>query len=140
MKIQFKKLKEGGQKPFKKNEGDAGYDLCSCENYLIEPMTRKLISTGISLQIPEGFYAHVSDRSGLALNNGAHCLGKIIDSTYRGEIGVIIYNTDMYTPIKIKVGQRIAQIIIKKYENVDFEEAELENSERGEQGFGSSGL
>ena len=139
MKIRFKQLKEGGQKPLKKNEGDAGYDICSCENHLIEPMSRRLIGTGISLQIPEGFYAHVSDRSGLALNSGAHCLGKIIDSTYRGEIGVIIYNTDMYTPIKIKSGQRIAQIIIKKYEKVEFEEEELELSERGEKGFGSSG-
>ena len=141
MHIKIKKLNESASIPNKNSEHDAGYDISSCEEVNIQPMSRQLVKTGISISIPTGYYAHVSDRSGMALKHGAHCLGKIIDPSFRGEIGVIIYNTDMYAPIKIKQGQRIAQIIFKKYENVNFIEVddELDATERGEGGFGSSG-
>ena len=141
MNIQIKKINEFAKIPSKSSEDDAGYDISSCEDVTIQPMSRQLVKTGICISVPGGYYAHISDRSGMALKYGAHCLGKIIDPSFRGEIGVIIYNTDMYTPIKIKQGQRIAQLIIKKYENVNFLEIEeeLESTNRGEKGFGSSG-
>jgi dUTP pyrophosphatase len=76
----------------------------------------------------------------MALKKGAHCLGKIVDPSYRGEIGVIILNTDMYETIKIQKGERIAQIIFKKYENVNFIESEsLSETDRASNGYGSSG-
>ena len=141
MNIQIKKLTESASLPVKNSEDDAGYDISSSEDVIVQPMNRQLVKTGISISIPSGYYAHISDRSGMALKHGAHCLGKIVDPSFRGEIGVIIYNTDMYIPIKIKQGQRIAQIIFKKYENVNFIETkeELDSTNRGGKGFGSSG-
>ena len=92
------------------------------------------------MSIPTGYYGHISDRSGMALKKGAHCLGKIVDSSYRGEVGVIILNTDMYETIKIQKGDRIAQMIFKKYETVEFiEKQTLDKTERSESGYGSSG-
>lgn len=141
MNIQIKKLNKLAGVPSKSSENDAGYDISSCEDTTIQPMSRQLVKTGISISIPAGYYGHISDRSGMALKHGAHCLGKIIDPSFRGEIGIILYNTDMYAPIQIKTGQRIAQIIFKKYENVNFLETEedLDSTKRGEKGFGSSG-
>jgi len=140
MNIEIKLTNPNAKIPTKSREDDAGYDLYSTEEVVIKPMERKLIKTGISMVIPTGFYAHISDRSGMALKKGGHCLGKIVDPSFRGEIGVILYNTDMYEPIKVHVSDRIAQIIFKKYENVNFLSSEiLENSTRQELGYGSSG-
>lgn len=140
MNINIKLLNENSKIPSKLSSEDAGYDLYCCEDSTIKPMERKLIKTGIAISIPSGFYGHISDRSGMAYKKGAHCLGKIIDSSYRGEIGIIILNTDMYDPIKIQKGDRVAQIIFKKYENVEFiVEKNLDTTERNENGYGSSG-
>ena len=140
MNIQINLISQAAKIPTKAREDDAGYDLYSIEEVTIKPMERKLIKTGISISIPSGFYAHVSDRSGMALKKGAHCLGKIIDPSFRGEIGVILYNTDMYEPLKICVSDRIAQIIFKRYENVNFVSCkDLDPSSRQESGYGSSG-
>lgn len=134
------KLYDGAKIPTKNSPDEAGYDLYSNEDILIKPMERKLVKTGIYIQIPYGYYGHISDRSGMALKKGAHCLGKIVDPTYRGPVGVVILNTDMFEPIKIQKGDRIAQILFKKYENVEFVvESALEESSRGGNGFGSSG-
>jgi dUTP pyrophosphatase len=139
MKINIKLLNEKSKTP-SKNSGDAGYDLYASEDAIIKPMERRLVKTGVSLEIPEGYYGHISDRSGMAYKKGAHCLGKIVDSTYRGEIGIIILNTDMYEQIKISTGDRIAQIIFKKHEEVEFVESEkLSETERSSGGYGSSG-
>ena len=140
MNINIKLLNSTSKVPSKSRNDDAGYDLYASDEYTIKPMERCLVKTGIALEIPEGYYGHVSDRSGMALKKGAHCLGKIIDPSFRGEIGIIILNTDMYEPIKISAGDRVAQIIIKKYENVCFQNIDiLKNSSRQENGYGSSG-
>jgi dUTP pyrophosphatase len=140
MNIKIKLIDKNAKIPYKARSNDAGYDLFSIEEVTIKPMERKLVKTGVSISMDSGYYAHVSDRSGMALKKGAHCLGKIIDPSFRGEIGVIIFNTDMYEPIKISVSDRIAQIIFKKYENVDFVLCDnLEDSERSHLGYGSSG-
>lgn len=139
MKINIKLLNEKSKIPTK-NPGDAGYDLYASEDAIIKPMERRLIKTGISLEIPSGYYGHISDRSGMAYKKGAHCLGKIVDSTYRGDIGIIILNTDMYEQIKISAGDRVAQMVFKKYEEVEFHESkELNDSDRASGGYGSSG-
>jgi dUTP pyrophosphatase len=140
MNINIKLLSSNSKIPTKARDDDAGYDLYSIDEYIIKPMERTLVKTGISLEIPNGYYGHISDRSGMALKKGAHCLGKVVDPSFRGEIGVIILNTDMYEPIKIQSGDRIAQMIFKKYENVSFvESSDLEKTERDEKGYGSSG-
>lgn len=140
MNIRIKLNTETAKIPTKNSPDEAGYDLYSSEDCIIKPMERKLVQTGVSISIPYGYYGHISDRSGMALKKGAHCLGKIVDPTYRGNIGVIILNTDMFESIKIQKNDRIAQIIFKKYENVSFiTEEELGDSSRGEKGFGSSG-
>lgn len=126
-------------KPPTKNPGDAGYDLTSVEEVTIPPMERRLVKTGLALAIPSGYYGHISDRSGLALKHGLHCLGKIVDSTYRGELGVILLNTDE-KPYSVQIGDRIAQIIFHRYETMVFTEAELlPPSIRGAGGYGSTG-
>jgi len=140
MNINIKLLSSNSKIPTKARDDDAGYDLYSIDEYIIKPMERTLVKTGISLEIPNGYYGHISDRSGMALKKGAHCLGKVVDPSFRGEIGVIILNTDMYEPIKIQSGDRIAQMIFKKYENISFvESSDLEKTERDEKGYGSSG-
>ena len=140
MNINIKLLSSNSKIPTKARDNDAGYDLYSIDEYIIKPMERTLVKTGISLEIPNGYYGHISDRSGMALKKGAHCLGKVVDPSFRGEIGVIILNTDMYEPIKIQSGDRIAQMIFKKYENISFvESSDLEKTERDEKGYGSSG-
>jgi dUTP pyrophosphatase len=140
MNIEINLINELAKIPTKSREDDAGYDLYATEEVVIKPMERKLVKTGITLSIPTGFYAHISDRSGMALKRGAHCLGKIVDPSFRGEIGVILYNTDMYEPIKISISDRIAQVIFKKYENIDFVICDkLNSSTRQDLGYGSSG-
>jgi len=140
MNIEIKLLNDNAKIPSKSCQDDAGYDLYSSDDFFIKPMERCLVKTGICISMPSGYYGHISDRSGMALKKGAHCLGKIVDPSYRGEIGVIILNTDMYETIKIQKGDRIAQIIFKKYENVNFIESEsLQQTERSDNGYGSSG-
>jgi dUTP pyrophosphatase len=140
MNVEIKLLNDNAKIPAKSSQDDAGYDLYSCDDFFIKPMERCLVKTGVSMSMPSGYYGHISDRSGMALKKGAHCIGKIVDPSYRGEIGIIILNTDMYETIKIQKGDRVAQMIFKKYENVNFIESEsLQETERSDNGYGSSG-
>lgn len=140
MKIEIKLLNSNSRIPLKSSNEEAGYDLYCYEDQFIKPMERCLVKTGVAMSIPDGYYGHISDRSGMALKKGAHCLGKIVDPSYRGEIGVIILNTDMYETIKIQKGDRIAQMIFKKYESVEFiQKDELDETKRSDGGYGSSG-
>ena len=139
MKLQIKKLSVWGKIPTQNKRFDAGYDLYSAENGSLGPKERMLFKTNISLSIPDGYYGRIADRSGNAYKVGTHVMGGVIDSTYRGDIGVILYNTTD-TTILIGSGERIAQIIIEKCHDVDFIEVdELNQTDRGLNGFGSSG-
>lgn len=139
MKIPIKLLSINAKTPTS-SPGNAGYDLYAAEAAVIFPGQRALIKTDIAMGIPAGFYGRISDRSGMAYKNGATCIGKIIDSVYRGNVGVILLNTDKHDSIIVKVGDRPAQIIFHKYEEAEFEEvSELGTTERGERGYGSSG-
>ena len=121
----------------------AGMDLTANINEPIElkPLERRLIPTGLFIELPAGYEAQVRPRSGMALKYGLTCLNSpgTIDADYRGEIGVIIANVsnDAYT---IEDGERIAQLVIAKHETISWEEvAVLDETERGEGGFGSTG-
>jgi len=156
MEIKYSKLNPEGKEPFRANSSDAGYDLFSTEYATLEPFQRKLISTGINVEIPEGFYGRVAPRSGLACKKGIDVMAGVIDSGYRGEIKVLLINFSFEgynskpnafeamfgsaNRMEIKPGERIAQLIIEKCHTVEWKPMKtLEESQRGEQGFGSSG-
>lgn len=140
MIINFVKLSPLAKAPSRANIDDAGVDLYSIEDVVIEPLTRKLIHTGISLSMPSGIYGRIAPRSGLAFKNGIDVLAGVIDPGYRGEIGVVLYNTDQKNVFKISCGDRIAQIIFETYHSVIFQEANsLGETSRSSDGFGSSG-
>ena len=129
--------------PVYAKSGDAGADLVSAESVVLEPGGgRALVSTGVAIAIPEGFAGFVQPRSGLAIKHGVTCLNTpgLIDSGYRGELKVILINTDPSESFQVSKGERIAQLVIQKVEECNFQEVqELPDSERGETGFGSSG-
>ena len=138
--MNIKLLDPNSQIPTKATANSAGYDLYSCCNIIIYPLERMLVKTGISIEIPEGYYGRIAPRSGLALKNGIDVMAGVIDSDYRGEIGVILYNTDKNIPLHVKTGDRIAQLIIEKH--FTFEMTIVDNvsiSERADGGFGSTG-
>ena len=156
MEIKYSKIHPHAKEPFQANTSDAGYDLFSTDYVTLEPFQRRLISTGINIEIPEGFYGRVAPRSGLACKKGIDVMAGVIDSGYRGEIKVLLinFNFEGYNlkpnafeamfgsanKIEIKPGDRIAQLIIEKCHNVEWKVMQtLEESQRGEQGFGSSG-
>ena len=139
--MKIKLIDNNSRIPTRGSKEAAGYDLYSCEDCLVYPSERKLIRSGIILEIPEGYYGRIAPRSGLALRYGIDTLAGVIDSDYRGEIGVLLHNTDNNIPFHIKVGDRIAQLIIEKYYNFEMEVVEnLDSSERGSSGFGSTGV
>ena len=125
--------------PARANKTDAGYDLWSVESYTLKPLERKLFKTGISVEIPEGHYGRIAPRSGLAYKHGLDVLAGVIDSSYRGEIGVILINLgdkDVY----ITHGDRVAQLIIESCRYPEMIQVdELGVSNRGIGGFGSTG-
>jgi len=129
--------------PIYAKPGDAGADLVAAESVVLEAGGgRALISTGVAIAIPEGFAGFVQPRSGLALKHGITCLNTpgLIDSGYRGELKVLLINTDPNETFEVNKGERIAQLVIQKVEECNFQEVEeLPDSERGETGFGSSG-
>ena len=138
--IKVKKIHELAIVPKRNNPTDAGADLYSVEQVTIPPQCRALVSTGISVEIPEGFYGRIAPRSGLAVKNGIDVLAGVCDSSYRGEIKVVIINTDKDYPFEITYGDKIAQLIIEQHFNFEMiEYDELTDSNRGSNGFGSSG-
>jgi dUTP pyrophosphatase len=140
MNIDFVKLNELAKTPSRANIDDAGADLYSVEDMVIFPLTRKLVRTGIAISMPSGIYGRIAPRSGLAFKNGIDVLAGVIDPGYRGEIGVVLYNTDQNNMFKISCGDRIAQIIFETYYSVTFQETHsLEETSRSDCGFGSSG-
>ncbi len=126
------------------SEGAAGMDLYANvkEEVTVEKGSIKLIPTGVRIALPEGFEAQIRPRSGLALKNGISLVNSpgTIDSDYRGEIGVIVINLGE-NDFVVKRGDRIAQMVINRYEKVEWTEcADLDETERGEGGFGHSGV
>ena len=143
MKINLKRLTETAIIPTRQYEGDAGYDLYADiqEPITIEPHTTKMISTGIAIEIPDGYFGAVFARSGLASKQGlrpANCTG-VCDSKYRGEYMVALHNDSTVEKV-VNPGDRIAQLVVIPYLNIEFNEVnKLSYTERGDGGFGSTG-
>ncbi len=139
MKIKIKKLHPDAKIPKHALEGDAGVDLFSVESFELAPGERKSISLGVAIEIPRGHVGLIWDKSGLSHKFGIKTFGGVIDSSYRGEIHVGIMNlSDKF--FSFEKGHKIAQLLVQKVEELEFEEAkELSQSVRGEGAFGSTG-
>lgn len=143
MRMSLRRLDPGLPLPQYAHTGDAGLDLFSATSVDILPGHRVLIPTGIAVAIPEGHAGFVQPRSGLALRSGLSFVNTpgLIDSHYRGEIKLIAINLDPATTISISRGDKVAQLVIQRYEPVEIVEVdELDDTVRGEGGFGSSGV
>jgi dUTP pyrophosphatase len=136
------KIKVVGNVPKYARTGDAGCDLIANENATVAAHSRKLVRTGTWVEIPDGYVGLIHPRSGLALKQGLTVLNTpgTIDSGYRGEIGVILYNSTSEM-IEIDRGTRIAQMVFQKFETAEFEVVDaLTETDRGNGGFGSTGV
>ena len=141
--LTIKRLDEDVELPRYAYPGDAGLDLRSNADLVLEPFERKLIPTGLAIAIPEGYAGFVQPRSGLALKQGLSFPNTpgLIDSHYRGELKVVAINLDPQNPILINKGDRIAQLVIQEVPVVYLVEVkELDETDRGSGGFGSSGV
>ena len=141
--LPIKRLDPTVELPTYAYEGDAGLDLRANEDVTLAPHERRLVSTGLAVAIPEGYAGFVQPRSGLALREGLSMANTpgLIDSHYRGELKVCAVNLDDERPISISRGERIAQLVIQKVPVVTLVEVEdLDETDRGAGGFGSSGV
>ncbi len=141
--LPIKRLDKTVELPSYAYEGDAGLDLRSSETVDLAPFERRLVSTGLAIAIPDGYAGFVQPRSGLALKKGLSMANTpgLIDAHYRGELKVCAINLDPKETIHIEKGERIAQLVIQKVPVVTLQEVdELSQTDRGEGGFGSSGI
>jgi dUTP pyrophosphatase len=141
--LPYVKLDPEAQLPSYARDGDAGLDLTSVEALKLGPLARALVRTGIAIAIPRGMCGLVLPRSGLAANAGITLLNApgLIDSGYRGEVKVVLYNSDPAATFEVTVGMRIAQLVVMPYPTVVLAEQQaLDDTERGSGGFGHSGL
>ena len=142
LELRCRRLTDGAVLPSRAHDGDAGLDLHAAESRMLEAGERASIGTGIALEIPTGHAGLVLPRSGLAARHGIALVNApgLIDSGYRGEVRVLLLNTDRAEPFEIAPGDRIAQLLITPFAPATPVEAvELSASERGAGGFGSSG-
>ena len=142
MTLAFRRLVPEARVPTRARDGDAGYDLHAAEPARLGPGERASVGTGIALAIPEGHAGLVLPRSGLATRHGIALVNApgLIDAGYRGEVRVLLLNTDRDEPFEVAPGDRIAQLVIARVEAPRLEEAdELDATLRGGAGFGSSG-
>ena len=142
IEIAVTRLRDDAVLPTRAYAGDAGLDLSACERHEIGPGERALVATGIAVAIPDGHAGLVTPRSGLATKNGVTIVNTpgLVDSGYRGELRVILHNTDGREPFLVEPGMRIAQLVVVAVpHSVLCEVDELPVSERGAGGFGSSG-
>lgn len=141
IEVAIRRLREDAVLPSQAYDGDAGLDLASCEEVELLPGERASVPTGIAVEIPEGYAGFVQPRSGLAARHGIGIVNSpgLIDSGYRGEICVVLLNTDRTEPFTVERGARIAQLVVAPVAAVRLVEVdELATSERGARGFGSS--
>lgn len=142
VEVKIKLLDKSMPLPYYAREGDAGLDLYSTINCTLKPFERKKIPTGIKVSVPQGYAGFIQPRSGLAIKHGIGLVNSpgLIDSGYRGEVCAIVINLDPNNEFKIKKGDKICQLVIQKVENVKLKVVEeLDNTDRGEEGFGSTG-
>ena len=141
IELPIQKLRDDAVVPARAYAGDAGLDLAACERVELGPGERALVGTGLAVAIPAGHAGFVQPRSGLAAKHGITIVNTpgLVDSGYRGELKVILLNTDAQEPFVVEAGMRIAQLVVVPVpEVVPVEVEALPESERGEKGFGSS--
>lgn len=140
--LRVRRLDPAAQLPTRAYDGDAGLDLYALEPATLEPGGRASVRTGIAIEVPEGHAGLVLPRSGLAARHGVTLVNApgLIDAGYRGELKVLLLNTDRDAPFSVAAGERIAQLVLTRVELAEITEVEeLALSERGAGGFGSSG-
>jgi dUTP diphosphatase len=143
IEVPIRRLRPDAVVPDRAYVGDAGVDLASCERVELAPGDRAAVGTGLALAIPEGFAGFVQPRSGLAARHGITVVNApgLIDSGYRGEVRVVLLNTDQREPFVVERGMRIAQLVILAVPEAELVEVdELPETERGVRGFGSSAV
>jgi dUTP pyrophosphatase len=137
--IKVKRLQNGAHLPAHATDWSAGADLRCAEAFTLRPGERRLVPTGLAIEIPPGYYGRVAPRSGLAVRHGIDTLAGIIDSDYRGELKVALINFGDQ-PVSFEAGDRVAQLIIERAARCDYSWSdELSETERAEGGFGSTG-
>ncbi|YP_094055.1 E4 ORFA [Bovine mastadenovirus A] len=139
-KLLFVRVSDSAVPPKRASNGAAGYDLCASHYVEIQAGSRALVPTGLKLRIPEGHYGRVAPRSGLSVTQGLDVGAGVIDSDYRGEVFVLLFNHGNHH-VLISPGQRVAQLVIQKISLPEVQEVDtLDDTERGEGGFGSTGV
>jgi dUTP pyrophosphatase len=141
IELPVRRLRADAVVPARAYDGDAGLDLAACEQVVLEPGERALVGTGLAVAIPPGYAGFVQPRSGLASRHGLTIVNTpgLVDSGYRGELRIILLNTDRDRPFVVEPGMRIAQLVVVPVPGVEpVEVEELPESDRGERGFGSS--
>ena len=141
IELPIRRLREEAVLPAQAYAGDAGLDLAACERHELGPGERALVPTGIAVAIPDGYAGFVQPRSGLAADHGISVVNApgLIDSGYRGEVRVVLLNTDRAAAFVVEAGMRIAQLVVLPVPQVEVVESEeLPESERGARGFGST--
>jgi dUTP pyrophosphatase len=141
IELPIRRLRDDAIVPARAYDGDAGLDLTACERVELGPGERATVGTGLAVAIPDGYAGFVQPRSGLAAKNGLTIVNTpgLVDSGYRGELKVILLNTDAAEPFVVEPGMRIAQLVVLPVPALELVEVdELGGSERGARGFGSS--
>jgi dUTP pyrophosphatase len=141
IELEIRRVRAEARLPERAYAGDAGVDLATCERIELHPGERAVVSTGLAVAIPEGYAGFVQPRSGLAARDGISVVNSpgLIDSGYRGEVQVVLLNTDREQTFVAEPGERIAQLVVLSVPDVSVREVEeLPASERGVRGFGSS--
>jgi dUTP pyrophosphatase len=139
--LPIRRLRPDAVLPRRAYAGDAGIDLAACESIVLAPGERATVGTGLAVAIPPGYAGYVQPRSGLAVEHGISLVNSpgLVDSGYRGELRVVLLNTDRERPFTVEPGMRIAQLVLLAVPHVELHVVdELPESERGERGFGSS--
>lgn len=142
IELPIRRLRADAVLPEQAYEGDAGFDLAACERVVLGPGERAVVGTGLALALPAGHAAFVQPRSGLAARNGITIVNSpgLVDAGYRGEIMVVLHNTDRAQEFAVEPGMRIAQLVVLRLPEVKLREVDaLPESERGDRGHGSSG-
>jgi dUTP diphosphatase len=141
IELAIQRLRDDAVLPQRAYEGDAGLDLASCERVELGPGERATVPTGLAVAIPEGYAGFVQPRSGIAMRHGITIVNSpgLVDSGYRGELQIVLLNTDAREPFVVEPGMRIAQLVVVPLPELELVETdELPQSERGVRGFGSS--
>jgi dUTP pyrophosphatase len=142
IELPIRRLRDDAVLPERAYAGDAGFDLAACERVVLGPGERALVGTGLAVALPAGYAAFVQPRSGLAARNGITIVNSpgLVDAGYRGEIMVVLQNTDREHEFIVEPAMRIAQLVVLRLPDVALREVDaLPASERGERGHGSSG-